>query len=50
MVNKNAVAGFEPAASRAGFYDEAGGLVPGDHSLVSFRAFAKVLTINAADV
>jgi len=48
VVNKNAVAGFEPAASQAGFYDEAGRLVPGNHSLVSFGAFAKVQQSLAA--
>jgi hypothetical protein len=50
VVNKNAVSGFKPAASRSRLHDESGRLVPGNHALVSFGTLAKVFMIDATDI
>jgi hypothetical protein len=50
VVHKHAITGFEPAATGTGLYDEARGLVPGNHSLVSLGTLAEVLVIDATDI
>jgi len=50
VVHKHAIAGFEPAATGTGLYDQARGLVPGNYSLVSLGALPKVFVIDATDI
>ena len=50
VIDDDAIARFEAAAARSRGDDLAAGLVPGDHSLVAFGAFAQMLVINAANI
>jgi hypothetical protein len=50
MVHKNAIASLEPATAWARLHDQPGGLVPDNDSLVSFRALAEVLMVDATDI
>jgi hypothetical protein len=50
VIHNHPIANRKSAAARTNFDDQTTGLMPGNHSLITFRAFAQVLVINATNV
>jgi hypothetical protein len=50
VVHNHAVADAKTSAAGAGLHDLTAGLMARDYALISFRAFAEVLVIDAADI
>jgi hypothetical protein len=50
VIDDDSVANSETPAAGAGLYDLTAGLMTGNNPLISFRAFAEVLVIDASDI
>ncbi len=50
VVHNNAIADAKTPAAGAGLHDLTAGLMARDYALISFRAFAQMLVIDAADI